>query len=69
MENDSTAISNITNVSQGYNSGNYLIYAVLFQAVRLIVGTFLDKWYWQLDFGSKLTIVSLLYLTVALYTF
>ena len=38
MENDSTAISNITNVSQGYNSGNYLIYTVLFQAVRLIVG-------------------------------
>jgi hypothetical protein len=30
MENDSTAISNITNVSQEYNSGNYLIYAVLF---------------------------------------
>ena len=38
MENDSTAISNITNLSQGYNSENYLIYSVLFLAVRFIVG-------------------------------
>jgi len=26
------------------------------------------RWYWQLDFGSKLTIVSLLCLTMALHT-
>ena len=32
-------------------------------------GTFLDRWYWQLDYGSKLTIVSLLSLTVDLCTF
>ena len=38
MENGSTAISNITNLSQGYNSEHYLIYSVLFLAVRLIVG-------------------------------
>ena len=38
MENGSTAISNITYLSQGYNSEHYLIYSVFFLAVRLIVG-------------------------------
>ena len=38
MENDSTVISNITNLSQGYNSEYYLVYSVLFLAVRFIVG-------------------------------
>ena len=27
-----------------------------------------ERWYWQLDFGSRLTIVSLFCLTIALYT-
>lgn len=38
MENGSTAISNITILSQGYNSENYFLYSMLFLAVRLIVG-------------------------------
>lgn len=38
MENGFTTISNITNLSRGYNSENYLTYSVLFLAVRLIVG-------------------------------
>lgn len=38
MENGFTAISNITNLSRGYNTENYFTYYVLFLAVRLIVG-------------------------------
>jgi hypothetical protein len=61
-------ILNTKLLNRGFKDSSYLSKKFFFFKVFCQLRTDDERWYWQLDFGSKLTIVSRLCHTMVLFT-